>query len=174
MALYCRSFQPSHRAYRMGNAKVWMTYSWAFLGTVVLLCCVFILKVTVSRPQGSDTRTVFLCLLFELFTTFSAGLRPAADVARWRPSLSRPAACLYGQSTCAPEPPVAGVQRRADGKAGAETLGDGHFPANVTHVRGACQHVIGDGVRRDLVHQQGLMVAAGKGFTFVPRLQQCF
>ena len=25
MALYCRSFQPSHRAYRMGNAKVWMT-----------------------------------------------------------------------------------------------------------------------------------------------------
>ena len=36
---------------------------------VVVLC--FYFKVTVSRPAGSDTRTVFCYVLFELFPAFS-------------------------------------------------------------------------------------------------------
>ena len=56
----------------MGNAKVWKTYSWAFLGTVVvLLCCVFILKVTVSRPADRTLVRFFCYVLFELFPAFS-------------------------------------------------------------------------------------------------------
>ena len=49
----------------------------------VVVLCFFILKVTVSRPVGSDTRTVFLVLVVQtLHGIFSAALHPAADSAR--------------------------------------------------------------------------------------------
>ena len=49
----------------------------------VVVLCFFILKVTVSRPAGSDTRTVFLlCVVRTLPGIFAAGRHPEADAAQ--------------------------------------------------------------------------------------------